>query len=129
MFWLKDQAPSSEPETFRLQLGVQSNLDGWLSESYSSLLSTAFFGNPTVFAKGLAYPGLEDTKWDVMMHTAYIAELYPAELETALDTLDTTIESGGFTEAEAGWAKLLRLYLVTPIDNRNELPRTPAELQ
>ena len=129
MSWLEDQAPYSEPETFRLQMGVQSNLDGWLSESYSSLLSTAFFGNPTVFAKGLAYPGLEDTKWDVMMHTAYIAELYPAELETALDSLDTTIESGGFTEAEAGWAKLLRLYLVTPIDNRNELPRTPAELQ
>ena len=127
--WLQDQAPYSEPETFRLQLGVQSNLDGWLSESYSSLLSTAFFGNPAVFARGLAYPGLEDTMRDVMMHTAYSAELYPVELEAALDTLDAAIESGGFTEAEAGWAKLLRLYLVTPIDDRNELPRTPADMQ
>ena len=125
MFWLKDQAPYSEPETFRLQLGIQSNLDGWLSESYSSLLSTAFFGNPAVFARGLAYPGLEDTMREVMMHTAYSAELYPAELEAALDTLDAAIESGGFTAAEADWAKLLRLYLVTPIDDRNELPRTP----
>ena len=123
--WLQDQAPYSEPETFRLQLGVQSNLDGWLSESYSSLLSTAFFGNPAVFARGLAYPGLEDTMREVMMHTAYSAELYPAELEAALDTLDAAIESGGFTAAEADWAKLLRLYLVTPIDDRNELPRTP----
>ena len=129
MSWLEAQAPYSEPEIFRLQMGVQSNLDGWLSESYASLLSTAFFGNPTVFAKGLAYPGLEDTMRDVMLHTAYSAELYPVELETALDTLDAAIESGGFTEAEAGWAKLLRLYLSTPIDNRNELPRTPAELQ
>lgn len=129
MSWLQDQAPYSEPETFRLQMGVQSNLDGWLSESYSSLLSTAFFGNPTVFAKGLAYPGLEDTMREVMLHTAYSAELHPVELETALDTLDTAIESGGFTEAEAGWARLLRLYLITPIDHRSELPRTPAELQ
>ena len=127
--WLQDQAPYSEPETFRLQLGVQSNLDGWLSESYSSLLSTAFFGNPAVFARGLAYPGLEDTMREVMMHTAYSAELYPAELEAALDTLDAAIESGGFTAAEADWAKLLRLYLVTPIDDRNELPRTPADMQ
>ena len=66
---------------------------------------------------------------DVMMHTAYSAELYPVELEAALDTLDAAIESGGFTEAEADWAKLLRLYLVTPIDDRNELPRTPADMQ
>ena len=129
MSWLEDQAPYSEPETFRLQMGVQSNLDGWLSESYSSLLSTAFFGNPTAFTKGLAYPGLEDTMREVMMHTAYSAELYPAELQTALDALDAAIESGSFTEVELGWAKLLRLYLITPIDHRNELPRTPAELE
>ena len=58
-----------------------------------------------------------------------LAELYPAELEAALDTLDAAIESGRFTEAEADWARLLRLYLVTPIDDRNELPRTPADMQ
>ena len=129
MFWLKDQAPYSEPETFRLQMGVQSNLDGWLSESYSSLLSDAFFGNPIFFVKGLAYPGLEDTMREVMMHTAYSAELYPAELQTALDALDAGIESGSFTGVQLGWAKLLHLYLVTPIDHRYELPRTPDNMQ
>ena len=110
-------------------MGVQSNLDGWLSESYSSLLSTAFFGNPIFFVKGLAYPGLEDTTWDVIMHTSYSAELYPVELETALDTLEAAIDNGNFTESELGWTKLLQLYLVTPIDDRNELPRTPADMQ
>ena len=129
MFWLKDQAPYSEPETFRLQMGVQSNLDGWLSESYSSLLSTAFFANPIIFAKGLAYPGLEDTMWNVIMKTSYSAELYPLELKTALNTLEAAIDSGGFTEAELGWAKLLRLYFITPIDHRSELPRMPEGLQ
>ena len=127
--WLKDQAPYSEPETFRLQMGVQSNMDGWLSESYSSLLSTAFFGNPIFFVKGLAYPGLEDTTWDVIMHTSYSAELYPVELETALDTLEAAIDNGNFTESELGWTKLLQLYLVTPIDDRNELPQVPADMQ
>ena len=110
-------------------MGVQSNLDGWLSESYSSLLSDAFFGNPTAFVKGLAYPGLEDTMWEVMMHTAYSAELYPVELQTARDALDAAIESGSFTEVQLGWARLLRLYLVTPIDHRSELPRTPDDMQ
>ena len=57
------------------------------------------------------------------------ANLFDTELEAALDTLDAAIESGGFTAAEADWAKLLRLYLVTPIDDRNELPRTPADMQ
>lgn len=37
--WLREQAPYSEAEIFRLQMGVQSNLDGWLADSYSSLLS------------------------------------------------------------------------------------------
>lgn len=129
MSWLEDQAPYSESETFRLQMGVQSNLDGWLSESYSSLLSTAFFADPIVFVKGLAYPGLEDTMWHVVMDTAYSAELYPAEMQTALDALEAAMDSGALTEAELGWAKLLRLYLITPIDHRSELPRTPAELQ
>ena len=129
MSWLEDQAPYSESETFRLQMGVQSNLDGWLSESYSSLLSTAFFADPIVFVKGLAYPGLEDTMWHVVMDTAYSAELYPAEMQTALDALEAAMDSGALTEAELGWAKLLRLYLITSIDHRSELPRTPAELQ
>ena len=50
------------------------------------------------------------------------------ELEAALDTLDAALSNGSFTEAEQGWAKLLCLYLTTPIDQRSELPRSPAEV-
>lgn len=103
-------------------------MDGWLTESYAHLLSTAFFKTPLVFVKGLAHDGLEDTMHDAVDLTAYDADLYPVELETALDTLDAAIDGGAFTETELGWAELLRLYLTTPIDDRNELPRTPAEL-
>lgn len=127
--WLLEQAPYSEREILSLQIGVQSNLDGWLTESYASLLSTAFFGAPVEFAKKLATDTLEDTMYEVIRLTAYDAELYPVELRTALETLDTALNSGAFTEVQQGWARLLRLYLITPIDERNELPKTPAELQ
>lgn len=130
MSWLQEQAPYSEAETFRLQMGCAAKgLDGVYTDMYCHLLSTAFFGNPIVFANGLACDSVEDTMYAAIRFTAYDAELYPVELRNALDILEAAIESGGFTEAEAGWAKLLRLYLVTPINNRNELPRTPAELQ
>lgn len=126
--WLREQTPYSENEIFRLQMGCLSNLDGWLADSYAGLLSAAFFENPIAFVKGLAYDGLEDTMHDAVDLTAYDAELHPVELDTALVTLDGAMNSGGFTETELGWARLLRLYLTTPINSRNELPRTPAEL-
>lgn len=59
--------------------------------------------------------------------SAYDAELYPVELRSALDTLDAALADGSLTEAEQGWAKLLRLYLTTPIDDHSALPSTPAE--
>lgn len=127
--WLLEQAPYSEREILSLQMGVQSNLDGWLTESYANLLSTAFFGAPVEFAKKLATDTLEDTMYEVIHLTAYDAEWHPVELEAALETLDNALNGGQFTEAEVGWARLLRLYLITPIDERNELPKTPAELQ
>lgn len=129
LFWLLEQAPYSESEILSLQMGVQSNLDGWLTESYANLLSTAFFGAPVEFAKKLATDTLEDTMYEVIRLTAYDAELYPVELRTALETLDTTLNSGAFTEVQQDWARLLRLYLTTPIGQRDELPQTPAELQ
>ena len=61
--------------------------------------------------------------------TAYDAELYPAELKSALSALDAAMDGGMFSDAELGWAKLLRLYLITPINDRNELPETPAGLE
>lgn len=127
--WIREQAPYSDAEIFRLQMGVQSNLDGWLADSYSGLLSTALFENPVAFVQGLAYEGLEETMSDVVWFTAYDAELYPVELQTALDTLDAALADGSLTQAEQDWAKLLRLYLTTPLDERSELPKTPEETE
>ena len=128
--WLLEQAPYSEAEIFRLQMGCMARgLDGAYTDMYCHLLSTAFFGNPIVFAKGLACDGVEDTMYQAIHFTAYDAELYPVELKTALDTLEAAMDSGSFTESELGWAKLLRLYLTTPISNRNELPKSPSEME
>ena len=127
--WLREQAPYTGSKILSLQMGVQSNLDGWLTDSYASLLSAAFFGDPVTFARNLATDSLEDTMYQVIRLTAYDAELYPAELETALDTLDAALADGTFTEAQQGWAELLRLYLTTPIDQRSSLPRSPEELE
>ena len=127
--WIHEQAPYSDAEIFRLQMGVQSNLDGWLADSYSGLLSSALFENPIAFVQGLAYEGLEETMSDVVWLTAYDAELYPVESRSALDTLDAALADGSLTQTELGWAKLLRLYLTTPIDDRSELPKTPTEME
>lgn len=127
--WIHEQAPYSDAEIFRLQMGVQSNLDGWLADSYSGLLSSALFENPIAFVQGLAYEGLEETMSDVVWLTAYDAELYPVESRSALDTLDAALADGSLTQTEQGWAKLLRLYLTTPIDDRSELPKTPTEME
>lgn len=127
--WLREQVPYSDHEVFCLQMGVQSNLDGWLADSYAHLLFTAFSENPVAFAKGLACDSVEETMYQVVRLTAYDADLYPAELERALDTLDTALADGSFTDQERGWAELLRLYLVTPINDRYQLPDSPEELE
>ena len=127
--WLREQVPYSDHEVFCLQMGVQSNLDGWLADSYAHLLFTAFSENPVAFAKGLACDSVEETMYQVVRLTAYDADLYPAELERALDTLDTALADGSFTDEERDWAELLRLYLVTPINDRYQLPDSPEELE
>ena len=128
--WLNEQAPYSEAEILQIQMGCAAKgLDGAYTEMYCHLLSQAFFENPASFAKGLACDGAEAVMSRAVRLTAYDAELYPAELKNALSTLDAAISSGMFSDAELGWAKLLRLYLITPINDRNELPETPAGLQ
>jgi hypothetical protein len=128
--WLLEQAPYSEADIFRLQMGCTANgLDGAYTEMYCCLLSTAFFEDPIAFVQGLACDGVSDTMYQAIRFTAYDADLHPAELQTALDTLNAAIGSGDFTTEELDWAKLLRLYLIAPIDSRNELPNTLAELR
>ena len=130
LFWLTDQDTYSLSEMGGLQRGtLAAGLDGAYAESYSHALSHALFSDPVTFAEALALSGTEDAvKAQAISHTAYDAELYPGELETALDTLNEAIDSGTLTEKEQGWAELLRLYLVTPLEERGTLPASPAEL-
>ena len=129
--WLQEQAPYSEAEIFRLQMGcTAAGLDGAYTDQYCHLLSLAFFSNPLAFVDGLSCDGEEETMLRAIRDTAYDAELYPVELKTALDDLDAYIaQQGSLTSKELGWARLLRLYLTTPIDHRNELPKSPSELE
>lgn len=130
MTWLEQQTPYSSAEILWVQMGCTAQgLDGAYSERYADVLAKALFSDTLVFAKALATDGVEETtKRLTLLHTAYAADLYPAELKTALDTLDSYMDSSAFTDTERGWAELLRLYLATPINERSQLPHTPEEL-
>lgn len=131
MTWLEQQAPYSSAEILWVQMGcTATGLDGAYSERYADVLAKALFSDTLVFAKALATDGVEETtKRVTLLHTTYAADLYPAELKTALDTLDSYMDTGAFTDTERGWAELLRLYLATPIYQRSQLPDSPAGLE
>ena len=128
MTWLEQQAPYSSAEILWVQMGCTAQgLDGAYAERYADLLARALFSDPVVFARALATEGVDaQTKYLAISNTAYGADLYPAELNTALNTLDGYMSV--FTDAERGWAELLRLYLSTHINERSQLPHTPEEL-
>ena len=131
MTWLEQQAPYSSAEILWVQMGCTAKgLDGAYSERYADVLAKALFSDTLVFAKALATDGVEETtKRVALLHTTYAADLYPAELKTALDTLDSYMDTSAFTDTERGWAELLRLYLATPIYQRSQLPDSPAGLE
>ena len=128
MAWLEQQVPYSSAEILWVQMGCTAQgLDGAYAERYADLLARALFSDTVVFARALATEGVDvQTKHLAISSTAYGADLYPAELKTALDTLDGYM--GVFTDAERGWAELLRLYLATPVNDRYQLPDFPAGL-
>lgn len=127
--WLLDQTPYSKAEIFRLQMGCTARgLDGAYTDMYCHLLSTSLFQDPISFVQGLACDGVGDIMGEVLHFTAYDAELYPSEVKIALDALDAALADNSFTDAERGWAELLRLYLTTPLEARGDLPAPPAEL-
>ena len=130
MTWLEDQAPYSSAEILWLQMGCAARgLDGAYTEGYCRILSRALFSDPVTFSKSLAAEGADEAAKSSALHlTAYDADLYPADLKNALDTLDAALDGGAFTDAERGWAELLRLYLATPLEARGDLPASPAEL-
>lgn len=128
--WLREQAPYTEAEIFRLQMGCLSNLDGWLADSYAHVLSGALFSDPAAFVKGLAYEGLEDCMSNAVRLTAYDAIWYTQETDAAVETLASALTGGKFTEMESGWCRLLLLYLTAETEDGSfaDLPKTPAEL-
>lgn len=128
--WLERQDTYTMGEISYIQQGCTAQgLDGAYTDAYSGLLSWVFFYDPAAFAKSLATGYLtEEQTLRVIRLTAYDAEWHPTELETALEVLDRAVADRQFTEAEAGWARLLRLYLTTPIDDRKELPKSPEGL-
>ena len=127
--WLLDQAPYSKAEIFRLQMACTARgLDGAYTDMYCHLLSTSLFQDPISFVQGLACDGAEDIMGEVLHFTAYDAELYPSEVKIVLDALDTALADNSFSDEERGWAELLRLYLATPVNERDQLPDSPAGL-
>lgn len=129
MTWLENQAPYSSAEILWIQMGCTAQgLDGAYTDGYCRILSQALFSDPVTFSKSLATDGVDEVVKSSALHlTAYDADLYPADLENALDTLDAALADNTFTDAEQGWAELLRLYLVTPINERHQLPDSPEE--
>lgn len=128
--WLERQDSYTASEIFHIQWGCTAKgLDGAYTDAYCELLSHVLFYDPVGFARNLALEGpTEEEKLWILRHTAYDAEWHPVELEAALKTLDDALNGGRLTEAEAGWARLLRLYLTTPIEERKDLPQSPSGL-
>lgn len=125
--WLEGQETYTASEILWVQMGCTAKgIDGAYADAYSGLLSWVFFYDPETFAKNLATGYLSEEQTFTVLHlTAYDAEWHEADLQAALETLDSALQAGRFTKEEAGWARLLRRYLTTPIEDRPGLPTAP----
>lgn len=115
MDWLARQESYSESEILWLQMGsAAKGLDGAYTDMYCHVLSRALFYDPVEFAKQLAVDGIpEETMRLAITFTAYDAYYYPTETETAVKFLQKTLDDGGFTDTQAGWAQQLMDALTT----------------
>lgn len=130
MSWLHQQAPYSESEIFRLQMGCTAKgLDGAYTDMYAHLLSAALFQDPISFVKGLAYQGVEETMSHAVFFAAYDAIWYKTDCSKTVEILEEALSSGSFTDPQASWSRLLLLYLTAGTEDGafDDLPRTPAE--
>ena len=132
--WLSQQEHYSSGDIYFIQRGYAAHgIDGAYAEDYCYLLSRALFSDPVAYAKALARSTADDEAVQtlIMGGTAYGADYYPADCETAVSALDAAISANTLTAEETGWAKLLRYYLVTPSEDGNfaDYPKTPAELE
>ena len=131
--WLSQQEHYSSGDIYFIQRGYAARgIDGAYTEDYCYLLSRALFSDPVAYAKALARSTADDEAMQtlIMGGTAYGADYYPADCETAVSALDAAINANALTAEETGWAKLLRYYLANPNDGYYaDYPKTPAELE
>ena len=131
--WLSQQEHYSSGDIYFIQRGYAAHgIDGAYAEDYCYLLSRALFSDPVAYAKALARSTADDEAVQtlIMGGTAYGADYYPADCETAVSALDAAINANALTAEETGWAKLLRYYLANPNDGYYaDYPKTPAELE
>lgn len=132
--WLSQQEHYSSGDIYFIQRGYAARgIDGAYAEDYCYLLSRALFSDPVAYAKELARSTADDEAVQtlIMGGTAYGADYYPADCETAVSDLDAAINANALTAEETGWVKLLRYYLVTPSEDGSfaDYPKTPAELE
>ena len=131
--WLSQQEHYSSGDIYFIQRGYAARgIDGAYAEDYCYLLSRALFSDPVAYAKALARSTADDEAVQtlIMGGTAYGADYYPADCETAVSALDAAISANTLTAEETGWVKLLRYYLANPNDGYYaDYPKTPAELE
>lgn len=129
MAWLAGQKTYSDSEILFVQMGCTAKgIDGAYAESYGSILSNTLFFNPVAFAKALATDSVDETiKWHAMLSAAFDTIWDQNRCAQVIDTLESALSDGTFTEIQADWCRLLLLYLNTPENEMGELPRSPKK--
>lgn len=129
MAWLAGQKTYSDSEILFVQMGCTAKgIDGAYAESYGSILSNTLFFNPVAFAKALATDSVDETiKWHAMLSAAFDTVWDQNRCAQVIDTLESALSDGTFTEIQADWCRLLLLYLNTPENEMGELPRSPKK--
>lgn len=118
--WLKAQENLLENELLSLQKTAGlSDLDGWLADSYSSVLAEAFFRDPIRYAALLASPGhTAESARRAVSSVAYGSDLYPDQEAAAIKTL----KDASLNRQERIWADYLIAYMETPLGEGYLLP-------
>jgi len=129
MAWLAGQKTYSDSEILFVQMGCTAKgIDGAYAGSYGSILSNTLFFNPVAFAKALATDSVDETiKWHAMLFAAFDTVWDQNRCAQVIDTLESALSDGAFTEIQADWCRLLLLYLNTPENEMGELPRSPKK--
>lgn len=129
MAWLAGQKTYSDSEILFVQMGCTAKgIDGAYAEAYGSILSNTLFYNPAAFVKALATEGIDETaKWHAMLSAAFDTVWDQNRCAQAIDTLESALSAGTFTEIQADWCRLLLLYLNTPENEMGTLPHSPEE--